>query len=230
MLLKNGILWENTCQIPLCGRQIVKWVTWNYSWRNASSKEFYSQLWEVLLFWFPTWAPGCSLAYFSLLGVLQLRDICKLLNKVNFAYCQFWETSSRNLKLLGAFILVSHLIFKTTLRGKYNHTHFIEEETERFITCPRSQSYWKTTYHCMIWERIWCICWNFICSNNNRKNQAKTSQKPKLNPTKWEWYLFYQNSLGTTFIVFFHVRLTLYYDVATKRDGTAQVKSVDSVS
>ena len=34
----------------------------------------------------------------------------------------------------------------------------------------------------------------------------------------------------TTFIVFFHVRLTLYYDVTTKRDGTARVKSVDSAS
>lgn len=34
----------------------------------------------------------------------------------------------------------------------------------------------------------------------------------------------------TTFIVFFHVRLTLYYDGTTKRDGTAQVKSVDSAS
>ena len=49
MLLKKGILWESTCQIPLCGRQIVKWVTWNYSWRNAFSKEFCSQLWEILL-------------------------------------------------------------------------------------------------------------------------------------------------------------------------------------
>ena len=54
--------------------------------------------------------------------------------------------------------------------------------TGRFITCPRSQSYWKTTYHCMIWERIWCIWWNFICSNNNHKNQAKTIQKTKTKP------------------------------------------------
>lgn len=34
----------------------------------------------------------------------------------------------------------------------------------------------------------------------------------------------------TTFRVFFHVRVTLYYDFTTKRDGTAQVKSVDSTS